>query len=532
MVASVKPKQHRNIYKHGKRYEISKRINNKTVHFGSYNSLAEAMKVRDKLKANNWQRLPKTPEQKLREQQYFYYHRIYLSPQKKRYYINNKDGLYIGVTETIEEALYYRDLYSDLTDRSKTPKPVEVDLKTNNPYIRDGLEVPIPKRLIPPPPKKSDYGTGAIRKRDNHYRIEHGSRYFTSCVTYEQAYYYKQELNKRGWNKENLKEIEKDYPAWYTWLNKFYIYILKREDKWLVVLTPNNNPNGKLEHIPYTKLEDALFERDFLLKHNWDYNLLVEAIDDAENQYYDMELPPYPERKIRNISLDRNRDEELEQLRSIIYEHPEYSQEEVADALNIAPPTIRNWLKKYDCPWEDFKRLSIHGENPLEYYTCKEHIYQPDLSRAHAKHFTNYVHRNSQSQVNPWKIVKDAKHYGVYPTRELADKISNELQKLGWSKENLKMLQEKYNCKSKLNTKRWVYSTNKGKAWAVRHKNKERKMINYGTYHDKPVAEAVRDMLIIHDWDKKRLPYIQELVKEVFHYKKLYENNMFGGIRL
>lgn len=530
MTAKARPIHHRNIYKHGNRYEITKQINNKTYHYGSYHTLNEAMIMRDKLKANNWKKLPRTEEEKLKDKQYFYYHRIYLGHDKKRYFINNKNGLYIGVTKTIEEALYYRDLYSNNTDRENTPKPSEVDLITDNPYLKNGLEVPLPERLTPPPPKKTTYGTGAIRKRDNHYRIEYRGRYFTSCITYEQAYYYKKELNKRGWSKENLKQIEKDYPAYYTWLNRFYIYIIKKQnDKWAINFTPTNN-NGKLEHITYNNLEDALFERDFLVKHNWDYNLLVETIDDNINPYYDMELPPYPERKIKHIQLDVDYDNELEQLRQVIYENPEYSQEDVAVALNIVPPTIRNWLKKYDCKWKDFQTISLAGENPLDYYEMKEHIYEPDLTPRPAKHFTNYVQRNKASTTNPYRVVKDAKYYGSYPTREIADKISNSLQKMGWSKENLKKLQKKYNVQSKLNTKRWVY--NNGKSWSVRRKNKDRKMINYGTYKDKRIAEAVRDMLIINNWNKKQLPEIKQLAYTIIHTLDLYKNNMFGGIRI
>ena len=117
--------------------------------------------------------------------------------------------------------------------------------------------------------------------------------------------------------------------------------------------------------------------------------------------------------------------------------------EDVAAALNIVPPTIRNWLKKYDCKWKDFQTISLAGENPLDYYHMKEHIYEPDLTPRPAKHFTNYVQRNKASTNNPWRIVKDAKYYGSYPTREIADKISNELQKTGWSKENLERIRKK-----------------------------------------------------------------------------------------
>ena len=533
MVVSAKPKQHKNIYKSHNRYYVSKRINNETINYGSCATINEAMKLRDRVKENNWKPLPPTPEEKLKTDQYFYYHRIYLAHNKQRYYINNKDGLYIGRTNTIEEALWFRDLYSDLS-REETPWPRDIDLVKNNPYLLEGLTVPLPERLMKQPPKPKKRGMGAIRERDNHYRIEYCGRYVTSCVTYEQAYFVRRELIKNGWDLDKLQDILDAYPEWYTWLNQFYIYIIQdpTKTKWILHLTPVNNPDNKLEHLSYTNLEDALYERDFLMKHNWDYNLLVECIDDTANPYYDMELPPYPERKIRNISLDTDYDKELLEIKQVIFDNPEYSQEDVANELNITPPTIRNWLKKYDTTWMEFKRVAIRGENPLDYWQCKKRIYQPDLSRKPAKHFQNYVQRNTVSTVNPWRIVKDATHYGVYPTRKIADKVSNELQKLGWTKENLKMLQKKYNVEPNIYTKRWVYPTNKGRSWAVRHKNKKREMINYGNYKDKRVAEAVRDMLILEDWDKKELTWIKELAYNVVAAKDYYNNNMFGGIRL
>ena len=57
-------------------------------------------------------------------------------------------------------------------------------------------------------------------------------------------------------------------------------------------------------------------------------------------------------------------------------------------------------------------------------------------------------------------------------------------------------------------------------------------MINYGTYKDKRIAEAVRDMLIINNWNKDQLPEIKQLAHTIIHTLDLYKNNMFGGIRL
>ena len=45
----------------------------------------------------------------------------------------------------------------------------------------------------------------------------------------------------------------------------------------------------------------------------------------------------------------------------------------------------------------------------------------------------------------------------------------------------------------------------------VRKKDKTRRMINYGCYKDKRVAEIVRDLLVENDWDKSRLDEFKQI---------------------
>ncbi len=52
----------------------------------------------------------------------------------------------------------------------------------------------------------------------------------------------------------------------------------------------NNKDYGE-----FSKLSDALYERDALFFCNFDYDLLVEC--DLENKYENMELPPFPEKR-------------------------------------------------------------------------------------------------------------------------------------------------------------------------------------------------------------------------------------------
>ena len=68
----------------------------------------------------------------------------------------------------------------------------------------------------------------------------------------------------------------------------FYRNIVKTGNVYRVKY--NNKDYGE-----FTKLSDALYERDALFFCNFDYDLLVEC--DLENKYENMELTPFPERR-------------------------------------------------------------------------------------------------------------------------------------------------------------------------------------------------------------------------------------------
>ena len=377
---------HKHIYKTGNTYSIDKSINNKVIHFKSCKTLDEAIKYRDKLVANGWKPLPETEEEKLEKNISEYFKRIHKNSYNSGYAIRNDKGEYLSQAKTIEEALYYRDLYRN-NSKEDAPRPKDIDLKTNNPYLINGLEYPLPERLILPE-KHSEYGRGTIvKKGETSFHVHHGSKangrksYVCSCPTIEMAEYVKEEMNKVDWDMNELQRVLDDYPKYYTWLLFFYQYISKHrvwnqstKDKkiyngWEIAIPKEYLENEKnLEKIgPYKNIEDALFERDFLVEHDWNYDLLVETIDDHENPYYDMDLPTYPTRKIRNISKRNYREKELTEVMEFIKEDSTLSQIEIADKLHVSEVTIRNWLKNlYNTNYTDFKRLVLDGINPLD----------------------------------------------------------------------------------------------------------------------------------------------------------------------
>lgn len=519
----------KNIYPRGNRYFIQKTINKEKRTFKSFPTLAEAIEYRDKLEANNWEQLSLTPEEIEEQEQIEYFKYIHIGSYKTQYVVSN--GKYYGNVYTIEEALYYRDL---VIKQGIDKRPYELDLITDNPYL-DGLKFEVPDHLILPE-RNSKYGKGTI-KQDGpacfkvYYGGSKNKRYICSCRTYEMAYYVREEMLKADWDKSQLQRIFDDYPKWYTQLLFLYQYILRETNKdgtvkYLLALPVKHN-NGKLEHLIYYKLEDALYERDFLKEHGWDYDLLVETIDDRDNPYYDMDLPPYPTRKIRNIVERDYHEKEIMKIFESLYHDPTLSLDAVADIVKYTSPVIRRWLKEYyNITWSEFKEICVNGDNPLEVLDKQELIYQPDLSRTMPPNFNNYVTKKDDQYGVRYIVSRKGVYYGSFEDEKLAHKISNELAKVDWDKSKLEAIREKHNCKSKVNSKRWVYPN--GKGWSVRRKNKDRRMVTYGTWRDKRIAVIVRDMLLEYGFCLDNMVWIEDIALWTVQMMDLYSSTMFG----
>lgn len=468
-----------------------------------------------------------------------YYQRIYLTAPNQ-YRIKHKDGRYLGLAKTIEEALYYRDKYST-NPQPKLPRPYEVDLKTDNPYYRRGLKYPLPDRLNPEVDYKPSYNKGSIHQRSkSSYVLQYSKKYLCSCRTYEQAYYVLRELAKYDFDKSRIPEIMDSYPEWYSWLVQFYRYITvdyyykKRtgKNKYLISIPRRYlRPGQNLELIRgYTKLEDALFERDFLEEHEWDYNLLVEAINDLENPYYEMELPPYPERKIRNVSKRKPHDKELKEMQQIILAEPSISQRELAKRIGTNDMNIRNWLHNYNTDWLEFRTIVLSGDDPLEKLTLKPIIYTPDLSPSTPGNFKNYIHRNSASKKYPYNIEYKRRGYGVYPTRELALKVVKDLIACDWDYNQLKDIQRRHGYVATHGKRNLIYKV--GNTYQVRKSLPDGQLGYFGCYPCRRIAEIVRGLLKEANWNKEELPEIKESANRIYNLEKQYQHNMFGGVRL
>ncbi len=514
--------------KNGK-YEIHKQINNKSHHYGTFNDLETARTVRDNLIQNNWIVTDDTYPQEwiLEKETEEYYMHIRRNSNKRQYHVCDKYDEYQGAVTKIEEALYYRDICCRSKHKRGTKLNVDdYDLTKDNPYLENGLKYPLPERLkLERKPIK--YGMGYVETRGpQSHRVVRSKTYFGSYSTYEEAWYVLQEVRKNGFDKSKLDEILEGYPVWYTWLMKLYRYVIPTDNgKWLLAIPKKYSPENKLEHLRFTNLEDALWERDLYLKYGWDDELVVYNADDTLNPYYDMDLPPYPQRKIRNNKEREPRTELFNQLTGLILEGCT-NQEECAYELGMTSATLRNILQnEYDSGWSEFKNIVLGGEDPNEVLELQPLILNVDRGKNYKEYSfcNNYVSHYSGHK-SPYTIYYQGTYYGSYPTRELADKISNALQKVGWDKSKLEKIQAKYGHKSVRNSKRWVYpnkrKNKKGEvitySYSIRRKDKERKMVNYGSYKDYDLACMIRDKLVECDWDISKLTGIREECEQEF----------------
>lgn len=492
------------------RFRVRKVIDGKTVYFGTYDTLDEAVTIRDRLAVCGWDKsIIRTEDDLIQE----YYSRIHRNGDycfEVRRPKNNKKGLprYMGVCHSIEEALYYRDIAKK--NDYIIGKPSEYDLITDNPYLKNGLKYPLPKRLQKTKNRKeSTYGTGYCKKSGpNSYQVWYNKKYYGSYTTKEYAEYIRLKLNENQWDISKLDEIKKAYPEYYTKLLYFWRYIKydEKHDSWRCSKTLSKD---NIVRFTFNKPEDALYERDLYEKYNWNMDDVVELADDTYNKYYDMTLPPYPTRQKRaKYGVKEDYKEIIEDMAFFVEEFDITTWDGICETLNLSTHKLNSILKKYNTSWIDFKNIVFSGENPLEVLTFND-IIEPDLTPKKSK--TDYIYYDKSRKYTPWLVTKDNIFYGRYSSKRIASKIVTRLKKCNWDKEELPRIREEIGYISpsrKGETSKLIYMDKrnpKNIRYYIRHLS-----TYYGAYDTRETAEKVVNELEKVDWDKKQLPFIKD----------------------
>ena len=498
------------------KFRIRKSINGKVVYFGTYDTFNEACVVRDRLIECGWDKsILLTEEDKIKEY-YSYIRRNGDYCYDVNRPINNKKGLprYMGTCLSIEEALYYRDIAK--ANDYIIGKPSEYDLITNNPYINEGLKYPIPEKLISKNRNKSSYGKGYIKEKGpNSYQVWHNKKYYGSYITSEYADYVRLKLYEINWDESKLGEIKKGYPEYYTYLLHFwkYVYYNENSDTWSCRKYSNNN---EMLHFTFNNPYDALHERDLYEEYDWDIDSLVELSEPKENPYKNMELPPYPTRRVKyKYSLNEEYYVNfIEELAFFISEFNIKSMVVMEETLDTSEYLIRDALSKFNINWQDFKELVYSGEDVLSVLTY-DNVIVPDLDPVKSK--SNYIYYDKFRKYSPWLINHKGVYFGSYSDKKSAIKVVKRLEKCGWDKKQLNNIRDSIGYVSpsrKGETSKLIYTDNRNPKkphyYIKKYKNGEN--VWYGSYTSKSTAEKVVKELKKCGWDKKQLNNIKEKI--------------------
>ena len=496
-------------------YRIRKMIDGKVVYFGTYDTFNEAVIVRDKLSDNGWDKNILLTYDDL-VNRYFEYIHI----NSKYYYeirrpVTKNDNVkrYMGVTKTIEETLYYRDIAR--MNNYIIGKPKDYDLITDNPYIINGLDYPIPEKLQIKKPK-TNYGKGYVKKKSyKNFQVWYNKKYYGSYPTYEYAEYIRQKLYENKWDTQKLDEIKKEYPIYYTYIQKFWRYITydEKTDTWRCDKHISNN-----NHIIFTfnNPYDVLYERDLYEKYDWNIDLLVELdnTETYENPYKKMDyLPPYPTQKVqyKYTYTKQHYMEFMEEMIFFIKEFEVNTLRGMAETLDTNARYILDVLKKFSISWNGFKELCEYEDDPLTLLTYTENIIKPNLNISNSK--TDYIYYDKRRKYSPYFIQKNKTRYGTYSDKKTAKKVVNRLKKCNWDKKQLPDILKEINYQTPIKkgeTCKKIY-LDKRNPKNIRYYIKYLSTY-YGVYDTIQIAEKIVEELEKVDWDKKQLPQIKEKI--------------------
>ena len=219
-------------HRYGK-YSINKTIEGKKKHFGTYDTLDEAIAVRDELIATNWGYPDEKDLTQRKSGKYGRYITFHNGAYRVQKVIDGKPRLF-GAFKTIEEAEYLRDLLIERDwDTSDIPPQ----------YLRNFITNPNLERLYYIRKVKGKYVVSKV--------IDGELKYFGTYATKEEAIDAREKLLDSDW------QVDEDYGE-----EKIDEYVYLTGDEYVV------RKDGKIYGKFSDMSEDILF-RNSCVRNNW-----------------------------------------------------------------------------------------------------------------------------------------------------------------------------------------------------------------------------------------------------------------------
>lgn len=230
----------KNIYQHGKYYNISKSIGGKNCSFGYYKTLEEAIKVRDELELNEWDKTKVNVD-------------FNQGRRKSKYgkYIS-KIGNYFTINKSIDGNLKNFGYYKSLKEATEAR-----DHFVDNGWDYDHI------------PKKLSKRNRNISKSKNGYtvnkRIDGELKCFGEFETLDDAREVRNELELNNWFENNNSNFSSE--------EKYDEYVFFKEGKYYI----KNDINGNLRIFGiFDDPSNAIDARNECIKKNWDLKSIEE----------------------------------------------------------------------------------------------------------------------------------------------------------------------------------------------------------------------------------------------------------------
>ena len=118
---------------------------------------------------------------------------------------------------------------------------------------------------------------------------------------------------------------------------------------------------------------------------------------------------------------------------------------------------------------------------------------------------------SKETNKDKWRVQKQGTYYGLYSTKETAEKVALKLDEYGWDKKNIPRIKKELGIPE--SQQKWGrpknYTYDKSRGYRV-SKIIKGKRITFGDYEDEEIAKKVVDRLYEYGWNQDNLPRIRD----------------------